>query len=78
MHSYLHTYIHTYSVSSFVAGLDTSGCSLTGLFLILINYLDVQHKVQQEIDEVVGTVRRPQLADRPCMPYTEATIIESM
>ena len=65
-------------LSLFLAGLDTSGASLTGLFLILINYLDVQDKIQQEIDKVVGTGRQPQLADRPDMPYTEATLLEHM
>ena len=44
----------------------------------MINYPDVQHKVQQEIETVVGNSRRPVLADRSSMPYTEATLMEVM
>ena len=44
----------------------------------MINYPDVQHKIQQEIKTVVGNSRRPLLADRPNMPYTEATLMEAM
>ena len=59
-------------------GLDTSGASLTTLILIMVNYPDIQHKIQQEINTVVGNSRRPGLADRPNMPYTEATLMEVM
>ena len=44
----------------------------------MINYPDVQHKIQQEIKTVVGNSRRPVLADRQNMPYTEATLMEVM
>ena len=44
----------------------------------MINYPDVQNKIQQEIETVVGNSRRPVLADRPNMPYTEATLLEVM
>ena len=32
--------------------------------------------MRKEIEEVVGTNRRPSLADKPSMPYTEAVISE--
>ena len=44
----------------------------------MINYPDIQQKIQQEIKTVVGNSRRPVLADRPNMPYTEASLIEVM
>lgn len=37
---------------------------------------DVQSRVQNEIDDVIGTGRMPTLQDRKQMPYTEATIWE--
>ena len=33
-------------------------------------------RVQQEIDEVIGQVRRPEMADQARMPYTNAVIHE--
>ena len=44
----------------------------------MMNYPDVQHMIQQEIKTVVGNSRRPVLADRQNMPYTEATLMEVM
>ena len=38
---------------------------------------DVQSKVHQEIDAVIGQGRLPRLSDRVHMPYTEATILET-
>ena len=43
---------------------------------ILISKPDVQQRVQEEIDRVVGHDRLPCLADRELCPYTEATILE--
>ena len=39
-------------------------------------YPEVQAKIQQEIDEIVGRNRLPRLAVKPQLPYTEATILE--
>ena len=42
----------------------------------MILYPDIQTKVQQEIDKVIGTGRMPTMKDRDQMPYTEATLNE--
>ena len=39
-------------------------------------YPDVQKKVQKELDEVIGTERAANYANRQRTPYTEATICE--
>lgn len=44
----------------------------------LMHRQDVLERVQREIDEVVGSGRLPSLDDRVNMPYTEATLRESM
>ncbi|MCP6564903.1 cytochrome P450, partial [Klebsiella pneumoniae] len=37
---------------------------------------DVQRRVQEEVDEVIGQVRRPEMADQARMPFTNAVIHE--
>ncbi|XP_017769406.1 PREDICTED: probable cytochrome P450 304a1 [Nicrophorus vespilloides] len=46
------------------------------LFGYLVNYPEVQRKIQEEVDLVVGRGRLPCLDDRKNMHYTEATIRE--
>ncbi|XP_072051610.1 cytochrome P450 2U1-like [Amphiura filiformis] len=62
----------------FASGAETTSASLSWFFLYMIRYPEVQNKIQQEIDSVVGPKRLPQLADKPNLPYTEATILEVM
>ena len=38
---------------------------------------DVQSKVQQEIDSVIGQDRKATFADKINMPYTEAVLAET-
>ncbi|KAL6087741.1 hypothetical protein STEG23_032795 [Scotinomys teguina] len=60
----------------FTAGMVTTSTTLSWALLLMILYPDVQSRVQQEIDEVIGQVRRPEMADQACMPYTNAVIHE--
>lgn len=43
----------------------------------MMNYPNVMKKVQEEVDKVIGH-GRPRLDNRRDMPYTEATILESL
>ncbi|XP_052016279.1 cytochrome P450 2D3 isoform X2 [Apodemus sylvaticus] len=60
----------------FGAGIVTTSITLTWALLLMILHPDVQLRVQQEIDEVIGQVRRPEMADQAHMPYTNAVIHE--
>ncbi|CAC5414443.1 unnamed protein product [Mytilus coruscus] len=40
--------------------------------------MTVQHKMRQEIEDVVGSGRLPTLADKPKMKYCEAVIHETL
>ncbi|XP_013391248.1 cytochrome P450 2D17 [Lingula anatina] len=64
------------SQTLYFAGSETSSSTLTWGMLFLLSYPDVCNKLQSELDEVVGKLRRPTLDDRPNLPFTCATLLE--
>ncbi|XP_029663810.1 probable cytochrome P450 305a1 [Formica exsecta] len=61
----------------FIAGTKTTTATLDFLFMQIANHQDVQHKLHEEIDVVIGPNRLPTLEDRVKMPFTEAVFTES-
>ncbi|XP_060244967.1 cytochrome P450 2D3-like isoform X1 [Meriones unguiculatus] len=60
----------------FTAGMVTTSTTLSWALLLMILHPDVQCRVQQEIDEIIGQARRPEMADQARMPYTNAVVHE--
>ncbi|CAH1264340.1 CYP2U1 [Branchiostoma lanceolatum] len=60
----------------FLAGTDTTSTTLRWALLYMILHPDIQGKVQQEIDSVMGPNQEPSMVHRSQMPYTEATLTE--
>ena len=63
-------------INLFGAGTETTSTTLRWSLLYMMKYPDIQQKIQQEIDSVVGRDRFPKLSDAPQLPYTEAVLLE--
>lgn len=60
----------------FAAGTETVAGTLTWFLAVCIYYPEIQTKLQEEIDNVIGKNRVPNVEDRPMLPYVEALIFE--
>ena len=61
----------------FAAGYETTSNTLRWAIVYLINYPEIQAKIQHELDDVVGHNRCPTLDDRPNLPLLQAAIMEA-
>ncbi|XP_071952912.1 steroid 17-alpha-hydroxylase/17,20 lyase-like [Antedon mediterranea] len=71
------THLKQIIIDLFTAGIDTQNTVLHWAIGCLADNPEVQDKIKQEIDDVIGD-RPPRLSDRGKLPYTEATLMEVM
>lgn len=60
----------------FSAGLETTSTCVLWALAYLVRNPKVQQRIHQELDDVIGRERQPELADKPNLPYLDATILE--
>ncbi|CAH1800952.1 unnamed protein product [Owenia fusiformis] len=65
-------------IETFIAGIFTTHTTTSGFLLAMMNFPDIQSKLHEEIDHVIGKDQLPELSDREKMPYMEATILETL
>ena len=57
-------------------GFATTAAALTYFFLLLPSHPEMERRILEEIDQVIGRDRFPSLEDRPRMPYVESVMLE--
>ncbi|KAG8228074.1 hypothetical protein J437_LFUL009046 [Ladona fulva] len=60
----------------FAGGTETTSNTLSFGTMYLLHHPDVQEKLHEELDRVVGKDRVPTIEDRPNLPYLNATLME--
>ena len=59
-----------------IAGADTTGNFLQFFILCMLQPPEVLKKAQQEIDDIIGAGRTPELEDFDNLPYIQAVVQE--
>ncbi len=67
----------TYFYNHLTAGIDTTQNTIQWIILLMANYPEMQNKMREEIDSVIGE-RMPVQEDRNDCHYVNAFISESM
>ncbi|KAI0093003.1 cytochrome P450 [Irpex rosettiformis] len=60
----------------FAAGYDTTWHSITMFIACMLIYPEVQQRMQEEIDRVVGRDRLPDFSDQESLPYLQCVMYE--
>ncbi|CEF62877.1 Cytochrome P450 18a1 [Strongyloides ratti] len=76
-YSYLKSYhLQALVLDFWIAGLETSATTLKWFILLIMKHQDIQEKLHEEIDRVIGKENLVQLSDKVNMPYMNAFISE--
>uniref|UniRef100_A0A8C6TBR6 Cytochrome P450 n=1 Tax=Neogobius melanostomus TaxID=47308 RepID=A0A8C6TBR6_9GOBI len=60
----------------FAAGTETTSSTIRFTLTVFMKYPEIQKRMQEEIDSVIGRERSPNMEDRKSLPFTDAVIHE--
>ncbi|XP_070562966.1 cytochrome P450 2U1-like [Ptychodera flava] len=60
----------------FFAGIETTAIALTWSLIYMITRPEIQARIHDDIDRVIGRSRQPRLSDEEELPYITATMME--
>ncbi|KAF9262863.1 cytochrome P450 [Marasmius fiardii PR-910] len=63
---------------AYLAGADTTVSAILSFILGMVLNPEIQARAQKELDEVVGSFRLPDFADRESLPYINAILSETL
>ncbi|KAF8547992.1 cytochrome P450 [Imleria badia] len=66
------------SSTAFIGAAESTSSTLMSFTLAMVKNPRVWKRAQAEIDALIGTERLPEYEHRPCLPYVEAIIRESL
>ncbi|XP_044256374.1 cytochrome P450 307a1-like [Tribolium madens] len=67
-----------FELEDFLGGHSAIGNLVMVTLAAVVDHPEVAKRIQTEIDQVTGGTRCPNLFDKAAMPYTEATILETL
>ncbi|KFM79656.1 Cytochrome P450 2J2, partial [Stegodyphus mimosarum] len=76
--SFTETYLRGNTQTLLIGGSDTTRSSLTYLLMAVAQFPEIQNKVHEELNHVLGRDGCIKWAERSKVPYTYAVIMESM
>ena len=73
-----HSAIFNNMIDLFLAGMETTSSALLWTFLYLLHHPEIQSRVHDELDRVVGKDKLPSLDDKPQLHFINAVLHESL
>lgn len=71
-------HIHGIAMDLINTSILTTKAVMSGFIFLLLHFPEMQQKIQEEIDDVIGKDRQPEVDDRKKTPYIQACIYECL
>ncbi|KAG7085591.1 hypothetical protein E1B28_003142 [Marasmius oreades] len=71
-------FIKNCAATSFLGGAETTVSAVLSFILAMVLNPRIQARAQKELDEITGSARLPEFADRENLPYIHAILLETL
>ncbi|KAI6192786.1 (pine wood nematode) hypothetical protein [Aphelenchoides fujianensis] len=77
-HYYDRKQLHNLSFDLWLAGQESTSTKITWCIGFLVGHPEVQQKMHEELDRVIGSDRMIAMSDRLSLPYTNSVVLENL